>query len=136
MAKLLEGKVAALTGATSGIGRAIAIAFVKHGARVAVNHYPDEKSSVEFEEMRKELGEDAALIAVAGDVCRPETGQELIERTVSRFGRLDVSHSCTADRAKFEVASVNSRVVHSRPCRHNGSSVPRLGQRTGRAQAS
>ena len=91
MARLLEGKVAALTGATSGIGRAIAIAFVKHGASVAVNHYPDKKSSAEFEDMRKELGEDAALIAVAGDVRRPEIGQELVERTVTRFGRLDVS---------------------------------------------
>lgn len=92
MARLLEGKVAALTGATSGIGRAIAIEFLKHGAYVAVNHYPDEKSVAEFQEMLKEVGEDAALIAVAGDIRRPETGQELVERTVSHFGKLDVSN--------------------------------------------
>lgn len=90
MAQLLAGKVAAITGAVTGIGRAIAVDYLKHGAKVAVNFYPDEKSQSQFEELRKEAGEDADLIDVPGDITKPETGQELVRKTVEKFGRLDV----------------------------------------------
>ena len=92
MAKLLEGKVAAITGAVTGIGRAIALDYIRHGASVAVNHFPDEKSAAQFEELRKEVGdaEGAKLIAVAGDISKPETGQELVRKAVEKWGRLDV----------------------------------------------
>ena len=91
MARLLKGKVAALTGATAGIGKAIAIEFVKHGACVVVNHYPDERAVEEFDEMFRNLDANAPLIAVPGDISKPNTGQELVETAVRRFGRLDVS---------------------------------------------
>ena len=90
MAKLLEGKVAAITGAVTGIGRAIALDYIRHGASVAVNHFPDDKSAAQFEELKKEAGEGAALIAVAGDISKPETGQELVKKAVEKFGRLDI----------------------------------------------
>ena len=90
MAKLLEGKVAAITGAVTGIGRAIALEYIKHGARVAVNYYPDEKSGIQFKDMVGEAGEDVSLIGIAGDISNPETAQHLISRTVEEFGRLDI----------------------------------------------
>ena len=90
MAKVLEGKVAAITGAVTGIGRAIALEYVKHGASVAVNHFPDLKSASQFEEMLSEAGTDAPLIGVPGDISKPETGQELVVRTVEKFNKLDV----------------------------------------------
>jgi len=90
MAQLLQGKVAAITGAVTGIGRAIAIEYLKHGASVAVNHFPDDKSTSQFQELQKEAGEGANLIAVAGDIQKPETGQELVKKTVEKWGRLDV----------------------------------------------
>ncbi|GIZ42470.1 hypothetical protein CKM354_000574000 [Cercospora kikuchii] len=90
MAALLQGKVAAITGAVTGIGRAIALDYLRHGASVAVNYYPDDKSASQFEALSKEVGEDARLIGVPGDITKPETGQELVKKTVEKFGKLDV----------------------------------------------
>lgn len=90
MSKLLEGKVAAITGAVTGIGRAIALEYLRHGASVAVNYFPDNKSASQYQELLKEAGEGAALIEVPGDITKPEAGQELVRRTVERFGKLDV----------------------------------------------
>lgn len=90
MAQLLEGKSAAITGAVTGIGKAIALEYLKHGASVAINHFPDDKSASQFQEMLVEAGEGAALIAVPGDIAKPEAGQELVVKTVEKFGKLDV----------------------------------------------
>ncbi|KJX96067.1 short-chain dehydrogenase like protein [Zymoseptoria brevis] len=88
---LLQGKVAAITGAVTGIGRAIATDYLRHGASVAVNYFPDERSAQQFEDLRQEVGEDAKLIGVPGDITKPESGQELVKRAVDEFGgRLDV----------------------------------------------
>ena len=90
MAKLLEGKVAAITGGTTGIGRAIALEYIEHGASVAVNHFPDDSSATQFESLIQEAGEGAALIAVPGDISNPESGQGLVAKAVEKFGNLDI----------------------------------------------
>lgn len=90
MTQLLQGKATAITGAVTGIGRAIAVDYLKHGASVAVNYYPDPKSQKQFEELQKEVGDEARLIGLAGDITKPETGQEFVKKTVEKFGRLDV----------------------------------------------
>lgn len=90
MAMLLEGKVAAITGAVTGIGRAIALEYISHGAKVAVNYYPDDRSAAQFGDMQKEVGEGAGLIGVPGDISKPDTGQELVAQAVQQFGKLDV----------------------------------------------
>lgn len=90
MSKLLTGKVTAITGAATGIGRAIAIKYIEHGASVAINYYPDDKSTSQVEDLRKEVGEDAPFIAIPGDISKPETGEELVRNTVKKWGRLDV----------------------------------------------
>lgn len=91
MAKLLEGKVAAITGAVTGIGKAIALAYLEHGAKVAVNYYPDRKSEEQFQELCREAGEESSsLIGVPGDISKPETGQDLVARTVDHCGKLDI----------------------------------------------
>lgn len=90
MSRLLEGKVAAITGAVTGIGRAIALEYIKQGASIAVNHFPDDKSAGQFDDMKKEAGAGAKMIAVSGDISKPETGQELVRRAVEEFGKLDV----------------------------------------------
>ncbi|KAK7557077.1 dehydrogenase with different specificitie [Phyllosticta paracitricarpa] len=96
MALLLANKVAAVTGGVTGIGRAIVLEYLRQGAKVAVNHLGDGVSEGHFntlaEQARTAAGGTTAdnLIAVAGDISKPETAARLVRETVERFGRLDV----------------------------------------------
>jgi NAD(P)-dependent dehydrogenase (short-subunit alcohol dehydrogenase family) len=84
----LRGKVALITGGDSGIGRAVAIAFAREGADVAIS-YLDEHSDAE-ETKRKVEEEGRRCIAIAGDVGQESVCQELVRRTVEELGGLDV----------------------------------------------
>lgn len=90
MAALLANKVCAITGGVSGIGRAIALEYLKQGGSVVVNHLGDPKSKAHFKNMQGEAGEDAKLIDVGGDIGLRRTGQDVVEAAVSEFGKLDV----------------------------------------------
>ena len=88
---LLQGKVAAITGGLTGIGRAIAIGFIQHGCRVAISHLggPDEEDALKA--LRLELAcNSTRLINVPGDISRPETGGKLVAALVESWGRLDI----------------------------------------------
>jgi NAD(P)-dependent dehydrogenase (short-subunit alcohol dehydrogenase family) len=95
VARLLENKIAIVTGAGHGIGRGHALELAKHGARVVVN---DLGTSVNGEGTGKDADEVVALIterggvAVAdyGDVADDEQSEALIDRAVAEFGRLDI----------------------------------------------
>jgi NAD(P)-dependent dehydrogenase (short-subunit alcohol dehydrogenase family) len=80
----LTGKVALVTGAGSGIGRAAAARFAAAGARVGLTDI-DEKG---LAETAAELPDDA-VVSVAGDVVDPATIDELTTAAVARFGRVD-----------------------------------------------
>jgi L-rhamnose 1-dehydrogenase len=88
--ELLAGKVAVVTGGVTGIGRAIALEYVKQGASVVVNHLGDSYSVGQVESMMEEVGWSKRLIAVSGDVSKPQTAIELVEKTVQAFGKLDI----------------------------------------------
>ncbi|KAJ9668410.1 L-rhamnose-1-dehydrogenase [Coniosporium apollinis] len=90
MSGLLAGRVAAITGGVTGIGRAIALEYLKQGACVSVNHFEDEKSAEQFKSMEREAVEGAKLIAVPGDISKQETATRLVEETVRAYGKLDV----------------------------------------------
>ncbi|MDF1633542.1 SDR family NAD(P)-dependent oxidoreductase [Mycoplana sp. MJR14] len=82
-----EGKVVAITGGGSGIGREAAARFVAEGAKVVINGRDREKLAA----AAKAIDASGSRVAVsAGDIARPETGAALVEAAVSRFGRLDV----------------------------------------------
>ena len=95
MARMLEGKVAIVTGAAHGIGRGHALELARHGARVVVN---DLGSTVAGEGTGKDADEVVALItgrggiAVAdyGDISDTGQASELVDRAVREFGRLDI----------------------------------------------
>ena len=84
----LENKVAVITGSSLGIGSAIALAFAKEGAAVAVDYrsHPDEAK--EIVEQIESSGSKA--ISVHADVSNPEDVKNLIQKAVEEFGQLDV----------------------------------------------
>ncbi len=80
------GKVAFVTGAASGIGRASAIAFAREGAQVAIA----DRAEAALDRLRAEIAaEGHEVLAVRCDVSVPEEVEAAIARTVERFGRLD-----------------------------------------------
>ncbi|MBL6456494.1 glucose 1-dehydrogenase [Belnapia sp. T6] len=83
-----NGKVAFVTGAASGIGRATAIAFAAEGARVAILDRSEAALRDTAEAVRTAGGE---VLAIACDVSKPELVEAAVARTVERFGRLDIA---------------------------------------------
>ncbi len=86
---LLTGKVALITGGDSGIGRAVAIAYAREGADIAISYLPDEESDAAGTAgwVRK-AGRRCATIP--GDLRDEAFCRELVARTVDELGRLDV----------------------------------------------
>jgi NAD(P)-dependent dehydrogenase (short-subunit alcohol dehydrogenase family) len=85
---LLRNKVALVTGAGSGIGRAIALLFAREGARVVVSDIDDAAASATTDMI---IAQGGTSLCVAADVARPEDGRTLVARTVAHFGGLDVA---------------------------------------------
>ncbi len=87
----LQGKVAFLTGAGSGIGRAASIAFAREGARVALVEI-NRQAGEATENAIREFSDDVLFLET--DVTQDEGVSGAIEATVARFGRLDVLFNC------------------------------------------
>jgi len=84
----LTGKVALVTGASSGIGRAAAQTMAANGARVAINFHRNEAGA---EAARAEIvSAGGAAIIVQADVTRTGDVEALVERTVTEFGPIDI----------------------------------------------
>ena len=86
--QLLEGKVIAITGASTGIGRAVAIGAARVGADVAINHYEDRAGADECVGAIEALGRRA--IAVEGDVADPATAATFVQAAADAFGKIDI----------------------------------------------
>ncbi|MGK9231107.1 SDR family oxidoreductase [Inquilinus limosus] len=84
----LEGRVALITGADSGIGRAVAIAFAREGADVLISYLDEHDDAHETAEWVIKAGRRA--VTVAGDVGDENHCRMLVERTVRDLGRIDI----------------------------------------------
>ena len=84
----LEGKVALVTGSSRGIGRAIALEFSQHGAKVAVNYL---KSQPEAEAVVRVIeAQGGEAIAIYGDVSRSKQVARMVRQTLEHFNRIDI----------------------------------------------
>jgi NAD(P)-dependent dehydrogenase (short-subunit alcohol dehydrogenase family) len=84
----LTGKAALITGADSGIGKAVAVAFAREGADVVISYLEEHEDAQETERLVRDAGRRAVL--VAGDVSDPEHCRELVARTVAELGHIEV----------------------------------------------
>ena len=82
----LNGKVALVTGAASGIGHAIAKRYVEAGGRVAIADLNLEGAAA----AAKEIGDETSAIGVGMDVAKEDQVNAGVERTVKAFGRIDI----------------------------------------------
>jgi NAD(P)-dependent dehydrogenase (short-subunit alcohol dehydrogenase family) len=103
----LLGRAALITGADSGIGRAVAIAFAREGADVLISYLCEEEDARETARWVEQAGRKAVL--VAGDIGEEAQCQALVERAFAAFGRLDIlvnnaAHQASIDRLE-EISS-------------------------------
>lgn len=84
---MLEGKVAIVTGASQGLGRALALAFTREGASIVINSRSEERIRPVAREAESL---DAEVLALAADVSKSADVERLVGATVERFERIDV----------------------------------------------
>src|SRR5687767_3865244 len=83
----LARKVAIITGGDSGIGRAVAIAFAKEGAKVTLSYLNEHEDAEETKSLVEKEGAECLLIA--GDIGKEAFCQKIVKKTLDEFGRLD-----------------------------------------------
>lgn len=84
----LAGKAAVITGADSGIGKAVAIAYAREGADVLISYLDEHEDAQDTARWVEEAGRKAVL--VPGDLTDPAHCREVIDQAVAAFGRIDV----------------------------------------------
>jgi 3-oxoacyl-[acyl-carrier protein] reductase len=85
---ILTGQVALVTGGSSGIGKASALAFAREGARVGVNYLKNQKGAEEAVDAIRKAGGEA--VAIRADVTRKQDVHELVSTVRKLWGRIDI----------------------------------------------
>lgn len=96
----LQDRVALITGADSGIGRAVAIAFAREGADVMISYLEEDEDAKETAQLVEEAGRKAIL--ARGDISDESFARSLVTRAIEECGRLDILVNNAAHQATFE----------------------------------
>jgi glucose 1-dehydrogenase len=102
----LKGKCALITGAATGIGRAIAITYASAGANVIINYAPDQPSPDDLLEQINQAAGGRA-VAVPADISDLTTHAKLLDVAITRFGRLDILVNNAGIKGKLPVFEVD-----------------------------
>ncbi|MFT0858733.1 SDR family oxidoreductase [Ancylobacter sp. G4_0304] len=95
----LLGRKALITGADSGIGRAVALAYAREGADVLISYLDEHEDARETQELVEKAGRTAVL--VPGDIQDPAHCRALVEKAVDAFGGIDILVNNAAHQATF-----------------------------------
>jgi hypothetical protein len=96
----LKGKKAVITGADSGIGRAVALAFAREGADVLISYLDEHEDAQETKRLVEDAGRKAILMA--GDLGHPDHCRAVIEKATAEMGGVDILVNNTAHQATFK----------------------------------
>ncbi|MDC3953901.1 SDR family oxidoreductase [Polyangium jinanense] len=94
----LKDRIALITGADSGIGRAVAIAYAREGADVGIAYLSEHEDANETKRLVEEAGQKAALFP--GDLSSDTACKKLVEDAVKAFGRIDILVNNAAEQGK------------------------------------
>lgn len=83
----MKGKVAIVTGADSGIGRATAVLFAREGAKIAIGYLSEDDDAAKTKELCE--AEGAECFTLSGDLGRKDDADKLVAETIDRFGAID-----------------------------------------------
>lgn len=96
----LEGMKALITGADSGIGRAVALAYAREGADVLISYLDEHEDAEATAALVREAGRQAVL--VPGDIQHAQHCRALVDKAVEAFGRVDILVNNAAHQATFD----------------------------------
>jgi len=96
----LAGKIALITGADSGIGRAVAIAYAREGADVAIAYLDEHEDAQETQRWVTAAGRQCLLLP--GDLAQKQHCRDIVSKTVEQFGRIDILVNNAAFQATHE----------------------------------
>lgn len=99
-ARRLEGLKAVITGAASGIGRAVAIAFAREGADILVSYLDEAKDAAEVKTLIEAAGRKAVLMP--GDIADPAHCRRIVDTAIRELGGLDILVNNAAHQATFK----------------------------------
>jgi len=95
----LEGKKALITGADSGIGRAVALAFAREGADIGFAYLSEDEDALETERLVREAGRQS--LAIKTDISKPANCRDLVSTIADTFGRIDILVNNAAHQMSF-----------------------------------
>jgi NAD(P)-dependent dehydrogenase (short-subunit alcohol dehydrogenase family) len=96
----LTGKKAVITGADSGIGRAVAIAYAREGADILISYLCEDEDAAETKRWVEKAGRKALL--VRGDIQRADQCRNLVDKAVAELGGIDILVNNAAHQASFK----------------------------------